>query len=189
MSTKTVELKAALPTDFSGEPTDAVQWIKAMKAYFSINFTIYTSDNNKIMTTLNTMSRLQGVSFSEMWYDKMVDPLVAPSEKTFNKLVTNFKSTFYPFDTKATTHHELTRLIQKSVRNPDETTDDGFQKYITNFQNLSSKAGITDQTTLINQFSLGLDQKLATMILSMSSLPTTIEKWIKHAKMFHTQKM
>ena len=67
--------------------------------------------------------------------------------------------------------------------------DDGFQKYITNFQNLASKAGISNNVTLINQFSLGLDQQLATMILSMSSIPTTVAKWIEQAKVFHTQKM
>ena len=67
--------------------------------------------------------------------------------------------------------------------------DDGFQKYITDFQNLTSKAGITDDVTLIDQFSLRLDQQLATMILSMSSIPTTIANWIEQAKVFHTQKM
>ena len=67
--------------------------------------------------------------------------------------------------------------------------DDGFQKYITDFQNLASKAGISDDVTLIDQFSLGLDQQLATMILSMSSIPTTVAKWIEQAKVFHAQKM
>ena len=66
MSTKAQELKAALPADFSGEPADAVQWIKAMKAYFSIHSLIYTSDTDKVMTTLNKMSKGHGVSFSEM---------------------------------------------------------------------------------------------------------------------------
>ena len=66
MSTKTIELKPALPADFFGEPSDAVRWIKAMKAYFSINSMIYTSDTDKVMTTLNKMSKGQGVSFSEM---------------------------------------------------------------------------------------------------------------------------
>ena len=67
--------------------------------------------------------------------------------------------------------------------------DDGFHKYITDFQNLASKARITDDVTLIDQFSLGLDQQLATMILSMSTIPTTVAKWIEQAKVFHAQKM
>ena len=60
---------------------------------------------------------------------------------------------------------------------------------ITDFQNLASKAGISNDVTLIDQFSLRLDQQLATMILSMSSIPITVAKWIEQAKVFHTQKM
>ena len=160
-----------------------------MKAYFSINSSIYTSDNDKIMTTLNKMSKGRGVSFSEMWYDRMADTSIASTEKTFNKFASNFESTFFPYDTKATTCFKLTKLAQKSFKRPDGIMDNGFQKYITDFQNLASKAGITDDVTLINQFSLGLDQQLATMILSMSSVPTTIVKWIEQAKIFHAQKM
>ena len=189
MSTKITELKAALPANFSGEPSDAIQWIKAMKAYFSINSTIYTSDTDKVMTTLNKMSKGCRVSFSEMWYDKMADTSIANSEKTFDKFATNFESMFFPYDTKVTAHFELTKLAQKSFKCPDRVMNDGFQKYITDFQNLASKAGISDNVTLIDQFSLGLDQQLATMILSMSSIPTTIAKWIEQAKVFHAQKM
>ena len=189
MSTKATELKAALPADFSGEPSDAVRWIKAMKAYFSINSTIYTSDTDKVMTTLNKMSKGRGVSFSEMWYDRMADTSVANTEKTFDKFASNFESTFFPYDTKATARFELTKLAQKSFKRPDGVMDNGFQKYITDFQNLASKAGISDDVTLIDQFSLGLDQQLATMILSMSSIPTTVAKWIEQAKVFHAQKM
>ena len=189
MSTKATEIKAALPADFSGEPSDAVRWIKAMKAYFSINSTIYTSDTDKIMTMLNKMSKGHRVSFSEMWYDRMADTSIANSEKTFDNFASNFESTFFPYDTKATARFELTKLAQKSFKCPDGVMDDGFQKYITDFQNLASKAGISDNVTLIDQFSLALDQQLATMILSMSSIPTTIAKWIEQAKVFHTQKM
>ena len=70
-----------------------------MKAYSSINSTIYTSDTDKVMTTLNKMSKGRGVSFSEMWYDKMADTSVANSEKTFDKFVSNFESTFFPYTT------------------------------------------------------------------------------------------
>ena len=164
MSTKTTELKVALPTDFSEEYSDAVRWIKAMKAYFSINASIYTSDIDKVMTTLNKMSKGCGVSFSEMWYDKMADTSIADSEKTFDKFASNFKSIFFPYDTKATTRFELTKLAQKLFKCPDSIMVDGVQKYITNFQNLASKAGISNDITLIDQFSLGLDQQLATMI-------------------------
>ena len=49
------------------------------------------------------------------------------------------------------------------------------------------KAGTKDEFNLISQFSLGLDQKLSEMILSMSSVPTTSKGWINQSKIFHTQ--
>ena len=160
-----------------------------MKAYFSINSLIYTSDTDKVMTTLNKMSKGRGVSFSEIWYDRMADTSIAHSEKTFDKFTSNFESTFFPHDTKATARFKLTKLTQKLFKRPDGIMDDRFQKYITDFQNLASKAGISNDITLIDQFFLGLDQQLATMILSMSSIPITIAKWTEQAKVFHAQKM
>jgi hypothetical protein len=56
MATK-VELKAALPADISGEPAEAIYWIKAIKAYYALNSPIYSSDDAQIMTTLNKMSK------------------------------------------------------------------------------------------------------------------------------------
>ena len=105
----------------------------------------------------------------------MADTAIANTEKTFDKFASNFESTFFPYDTKATARFELTKLAQKSFKRPDGIMDDGFQKYITDFQNLASKAGISDDVTLIDQFSLGLDQQLATMILLMSLIPITVQ--------------
>jgi hypothetical protein len=52
-----VELKAALPADFSGAPAEAMRWIKAMKAYYVLNATIYSTEDAQIMTALNKMSK------------------------------------------------------------------------------------------------------------------------------------
>ena len=119
-----------------------------------------------------------------MWYDKMANPSIKTFDKTFNKFTKNFETTFYPFNTKATTHLDLSKLIQKTICHTDEITDDGFQQYITNFQNLASKAGITDEITLIDQFSLEVDQQITTMIFFMSTISTTINEWIEKAKTF-----
>ena len=187
MSSHTAELKAALPSDFSGKEDDATRWIKAMKAYFTLNATLYSSDATKIMTTLNKMSRGRGAPYAKTWYDRMTDANVPSSEKMFDKFVDDFETTFYPFNTKITTHNQLCALQQRSFKEKDGSTNDGFQRYITNFQNLSMKAGTKDEFNLISQFSLGLDQKLAEMILSMSSVPTTSKGWINQSKIFHTQ--
>ncbi|KAF8547101.1 hypothetical protein OG21DRAFT_1398778, partial [Imleria badia] len=69
--------------DFSGEPTDATQWIKAMRVYFNINKTLYTDEDTKVTTTLNKMSKGREVAFSEKWYDKLADTTMLPTMKTF----------------------------------------------------------------------------------------------------------
>ena len=187
MSSHTAELKAALPTDFSGKNDDATRWIKAMKAYFVLNATLYSSDTAKIMTTLNKMSGGRGAPYTETWYNKMADNTVPNAKKTFDKFIEDFESTFYPFDTKITAHNQLRALRQRSFKEKDSSTNDGFQQYITDFQNLSMKAGTKEEFNLISQFSLRLDQKLSEMILSMSLVPTTIKGWVDQSKIFHTQ--
>ena len=124
-----------------------------------------------------------------MWYDKMSNAAIDAKEKTFDKFAENFEITFYPFDIKATAHSNLTKLAQKTFQEEDGTFNDSFQKFITDFQNLAAKAGISDETTLIDHFSLRIDQKIATMILSMSTISTTLHEWIKKVKTFHMQKM
>lgn len=126
MSRAPTELKAALPADFSGEPADAIWWIQAMHAYFAINKDLYTLDSQRIMTILNNMSQGQGVSFSEMWYNKMSDTAADLTDLTFDKFIENFESTFFPFNTKATIYHKFSKLTQKSFHRPDGVTKDGF---------------------------------------------------------------
>ena len=127
MSSHTAELKATLPLDFSGKEDDATHWIKAMKAYFTLNTTLYSSDAAKIMTTLNKMSGGRGAPYAETWYDRMTDTTVPNSEKTFDKFVNDFETTFYPFDTKITAHNQLHALRQWSFKEKDGSTNDGFQ--------------------------------------------------------------
>ena len=158
-----------------------------MKAYFILNVTLYSSDATKIMTTLNKMSRGRGAPYAETWYDRMADNTIPNAKKTFNKFIMDFESTFYPFDTKIIAHNQLHVLRQQSFKEKDGSTNDGFQQYITNFQNLSMKAETKEEFNLISQFSLGLDQQLSEMILSMSSIPTTIKRWVNQSKIFHTQ--
>ena len=160
-----------------------------MKAYFTLNSTIYSSNAAKIMTTLNKMSSGRGAPYAETWYDRMADTSIANSEKTFNKFTLDFESTFYPFNTQVTAHNKLLTLRQTSFKEKTGETNNGFQQYITDFQNLSMKSGIKEELSLISQFSLRLDQKITSMILSMSPIPTTVKGWIDQAKIFHTQKM
>lgn len=135
------------------------------------------------------MSNGSGAPYAETWDDKLTDTPIANSEKMFDKFVQKVESTFYPFNSKATAHTELSKLIQKSFKEKNREINNGFQCYITNFQNLSPKSRIKEESTLIKHFLLGVDQKITTMILSVSNIPTTSNGWVDQAKIFHTQKM
>ena len=189
MSSHPSELKAALPADFSGKNDDATQWIKAMKAYFTLNSTLYSSNAAKIMTTLNKMSGGRGAPYAEIWYNKMVDTSITNSEKTFDKFTLDFESTFYPFNTQMTAYNKLLALRQTPFKEKNGNTNDRFQQYITDCQNLSMNSGMKEELSLISQFSLGLDQKITDMILSMSPIHSTVKGWIDQSKIFHTQKV
>ena len=96
----TGEIKTALSASFSAKPSEASRWLKAMKAYFSINPGIYSSDEIKIALILSKMGTGKGVSFSEKWYDKMANMGVKAEEKTFEKFTADYNQNFNPFDTK-----------------------------------------------------------------------------------------
>lgn len=166
--TRTTELKAALPADFSGESKDTVQWMKAMKAYFSINPSIYIDDNNKIMTMLNKMSKGQEGHFAD---------------KTFDKLAESFTSTFYPYNIVETTRDDLYALRQKENKD-----DDGFQDYITKFQNLAAQVQMEDTKEVHVWLATGLDFQLTTMIFSMEEVPEIFQGYIDKVIDFHSQK-
>ena len=71
--------------------------MKAMKAYFKVNPSIYTSDDAKLVTMLNKMSKGQGGNFAETWLDILADASVQASDKTFDKVTEAFASMFYPY--------------------------------------------------------------------------------------------
>ena len=58
--TSTTEIKTALPAPSSAKPSEATQWLKAMKAYFSINPGVYPSDEIKIALILSKMGTGKG---------------------------------------------------------------------------------------------------------------------------------
>ena len=92
-----------------------------MKAYFSINLEIYSSDEIKIALILSKMGTGRGVSFSEKWYDKMANTGIKPEEKTFEKFMTDYNQNFNPFDTKVKACCDISRLFQKPGKDENGT--------------------------------------------------------------------
>jgi hypothetical protein len=174
-----VELKAGLPDDFSGNAEDAARWLLAISAYFAMNTTIY-SDDAKILTALNKMSKGRGKFFSESWYYKLANDALPDAEKTWAALQRDFKETFCPFDLQASARHRMMELSQKKTR-------EGFQDFVTQYQLVVAQSGITDNVAIIDGLCRGLDKELIRMVLSMKDPPKDLKGWIKQASEFHAQ--
>ena len=125
-----------------------------MDAYFQINPGIYSSDELKLALILSKMGTGKGITFSEKWYDKLRNSVVKPEDKTLLKFI---KENFNPLDTKVRARHDLTKLVQKPGKDEDRTSNDGFQDFVNEFENLATKAQFEDKLTAVTQFSMGLD--------------------------------
>ena len=142
---------------FSGKPSEASRWLKAMNTYFSINSKVYSLDELKIALILSKMDTGKGVAFSEKWYDKMANTAIKAKDKTLAEFTKDYNLNFNPFDTKIKARRDLSKLIQKLGKDEDGTPNDGFQEYVNEFENLATKAQFEDKLTTVTQFSAGLD--------------------------------
>ena len=163
MTTRPSELKAGLPEDLN-------RWILSLQAYFEMNSSVY-NNKVKLLTALNKISKGRGKPFSEGWFYKLNDATIPDSKKTWNKMVASFKTTFYPFDIQNKARRPMNCLVQ-NLRDHEE----GFQKYVTDFQLAVAQTGIKDKETLIEAFATGLDPSLGQMVLSVKDIPTMLNE-------------
>ena len=182
-TTSTAEIKVALPADFSEETGDAVQWVKAMEAYFQVNPSTYTTDDAKLVTMLNKMSQGAECHSVDNWLDILADLNVKSVDKDFDHIKQAFADMFYPYHQTETTRDELNHLKQVATQK-----DDGFQTYLSKFQNLVVQSQVGDTTEVRRCFAEGLDIQIATMIYSMEKVPDILKAWMNKAINFHKQK-
>ena len=112
------ELKAGLPEDFSGNSEDLNRWMLSLQAYFEMSSSVY-NNKAKLLMALNKMSKGRGKPFSEGWFYKLNDATIPDSEKTWDKMVASFKTTFYPFDIQNKARRTMNCLVQ-NIRNHEE---------------------------------------------------------------------
>ena len=166
------ELKAGLSKDFSGNSEDLNRWMLSLQAYFEMNSSIY-NNKAKLLTALNKMSKGRRKLFLEGWFYKLNDTTIPDNEKTWDKMVASFKTTFYPFDIQNKARRTINHLVQ-NLRDHEE----GFQKYVMNFQLATAQTKIKDEETLIEAFATGLDPSLGQMVLSVKDIPTMLNEWL-----------
>ena len=140
-----MEIKAALPKEFSRETGDANRWLMVMEAYFTLHENKYP-DSARTMVLLNRMSKGQGKAFAKAWLTKLEDEHIADADKTWTKIKKAFKAAFTPYDAAVQTQVTLA-LLNQDWKNPL-----GFNKYISSFSLLSVCSRITDYHALSEWF-------------------------------------
>ena len=173
MMSHSSELKVGLPEDFSRNSEGLNRWMLSLQAYFEMNSSVY-NNKAKLLTALNKMSKGREKPFLEGWFYKLNDAIIPDSEKTWNKMVASFKTTFYLFDIQNKARRTMNHLVQ-NLRDHEE----GFQKYVVDFQLATAQTGIKDEETLIEAFAAGLDPSLGQMVLSVKDIPTILNEWIR----------
>ena len=138
-----------------------------------MNSSVY-NDKAKLLIALNKMINGREKPFSEGWFYKLNDTTIPDSEKTWDKMVASFKTTFYPFDIQNKARRAMNHLVQ-NLRDHEE----GFQKYVVDFQPATAQTGIKDEETLIEAFTTRLDPSLGQMVLSIKDIPTMLNEWIR----------
>ena len=166
-----MEIKAALPEEFSGETRDANRWPMAMEAYFTLHEDKY-SNAARTVVFLNRMSKEWGKAFAEAWLTKLEDEHIADADKTWTKIKKAFKAAFTPYDAAAQAQVTLASL------NQDWKSPSRFNKYISSFSLLSVHSGITNYHTLSEWFLWGLDPQIAVQLTLLGAVKTstTIEE-------------
>ena len=116
-----MEIKAALPEEFSRETGDANKWLMAMEAYFTLYKDKYL-DTARTVIFLNRMSKGQGKAFAEAWLTKLEDEHITDADKTWTKIKKAFKAAFTSYDTAVQAQVTLALL------NQDQKNPSGFNK-------------------------------------------------------------
>jgi hypothetical protein len=67
-TTKEVKLHAGAPVAFDSNIRKASQWLHSVKAYFTVNAAVYSTDEKKVVTTLTYMMEGTAASWSDTFY-------------------------------------------------------------------------------------------------------------------------
>lgn len=101
-------------------------------------------------------------------------------KQTWNEFEADFRKYFDKANKQLDAYHKLKLLKQRT--NGKGTAEE----YVMAFKILHSRTGITDNRSTINDFMRGLNNPLLERILTMETVPDTIEGWYEKAIHFDT---
>ena len=175
------ELKASLPRNFSGREEDANLWLLAMKAYLTMNPSLYEEkEKNKILAFLNKMGVGHSKSFAKGQLMKCASPNVCDKDQTFTKIEADFIEKFIPLDQASKAWHTLAHMTME-----EEPFKGDFHKFKSKFKLKAAQSGITDEHILMDVLGRAVSANLTFKMTALLEEPKNHKAWLHKAGQFY----
>ena len=184
MSFKPTELRIGVPEAFDGSYDKSQHWLHAMQFYLLINKAVYDNDDKQIAFALLYMTKGSALTWAATFRQNAISGTLF-TLGTFANFVAKFNTAFKHHDVTGNTISWLsTRSMEKNTKNKYSPS---LTEYISTFKNHVALANISNTNVLIRYFSAGIPPPLMCRIMSMDTVPSTIDEWYKKAVAFQTQ--
>jgi hypothetical protein len=166
-ATKEVELRAGAPVAFDGNIRKASHWLHSIKAYFTVNAAVYSTDEKKVVTALAYMTEGTASSWSDTFY-QLCEGRTA-KYGTWVDFEKEFREMFIPADASIVALNKIQKLKQLGR---------SLTSYVAEFRSLVAVANVKESHVLIHMFNLGLNDDLVRAVHLMGEIPTDFDKYI-----------
>jgi hypothetical protein len=166
-ATKEVELHAGAPVAFDGNIRKASRWLHSVKAYFTVNAAVYSTDEKKVVTALAYMTEGTASSWSDTFY-QVCEGRTA-KYGTWADFEKEFREMFIPTDVSIVALNKIQKLKQLGR---------SLTSYVAEFRSLVAVANVKESHVLIHMFNLGLNNDLVRAVHLMGEIPTNFDKYI-----------
>ena len=182
---KPIELQIGTSKAYNGSFETSRQWLNAVQLYLLVNEDIYNNDDMKIMFVLSYMTKGSALTWAATFWENSVNTTGTITLGTYMNFIAKFNKDFKQRDVTGTAIAWLT--TKQMILKKDLTYSPPLNQYVSEFQNHIAQANIKDPNVLIGYFSAGIPPFLMWRIMSMDTVPTTIQKWYSKAIHFQTQ--
>ena len=155
----------------------------------SINGDVYNTDSKKITFALSFMTKEAALSWAATFHDSTISGSII-NIGTFTDFVLKFETSFKHYDItgNAVTWLSTKWMIKLKGRDGAYRYEPFLTHYTSDFQNYITQAQVTDNNVLNSYYSAGIPPELMCHIMSMDTIPSTINEWYKKVAHFQTQK-
>jgi hypothetical protein len=165
--TKEVKLRTGAPVAFDGNIRKASHWLHSVKAYFTVNAAVYSTDEKKVVTALTYMMEGMASSWSDTFY-QLCEGRTA-KYGTWADFEKEFREMFIPANASIVVLNKIQKLKQLGR---------SLTSYVAEFRSLVAVANVKESHVLIHMFNLGLNDDLVNAVHLMGEIPTNFDKYI-----------